>query len=245
MTSPEIVVDRSSPIPLYFQVAEQFAAAIQRGDLAPGDRLDSELQLADRLGLSRPTVRQAIQHLVDKGLIVRRRGVGTQVVRGEVRRAVELTSLHDDLARAGRQPSTSVLELSTVGCPAKVAAALGVDADSPVQHLRRLRFADGEPLAVMENWLPLDPVRLTLDVLQARGLYAILRAAGVRIRSAQQRIGARAATAAEAQMIGERRGAPLLTMTRTAYDDQGRHVEYGEHLYRASRYALEVTVAER
>ncbi|OKI48936.1 GntR family transcriptional regulator [Micromonospora sp. CB01531] len=245
MTSPEIVVDRSSPIPLYFQVAEQFAAAIQRGDLAPGDRLDSELQLADRLGLSRPTVRQAIQHLVDKGLIVRRRGVGTQVVRGEVRRAVELTSLHDDLARAGRQPSTSVLELATVGCPAKVAAALEVDADSPVQHLRRLRFADGEPLAVMENWLPIDPIRLTLDVLQARGLYAILRAAGVRIRSAQQRIGARAATAAEAQMIGERRGAPLLTMTRTAYDDQGRHVEYGEHLYRASRYALEVTVAER
>jgi DNA-binding GntR family transcriptional regulator len=245
VTSPEIVVDRSSPVPLYFQVAEQFAAAIQRGDLTPGDRLDSELQLADRLGLSRPTVRQAIQHLVDKGLIVRRRGVGTQVVRSEVRRTVELTSLHDDLARAGRQPSTSVLELATVGCPAKVAAALGVDADSPVQHMRRLRFADGEPLAVMENWLPLDPVRLTLDTLQARGLYAILRAAGVRIRSAQQRIGARAATAAEAQMIGERRGAPLLTMTRTAYDDQGRHVEHGEHLYRASRYALEVTVAER
>lgn len=131
MTSPEIVVDRSSPVPLYFQVAEQFAAAIQRGDLAPGDRLDSELQLADRLGLSRPTVRQAIQHLVDKGLIVRRRGVGTQVVRGEVRRAVELTSLHDDLARAGRQPSTAVLELATVGCPAKVAAASGWSRTAP------------------------------------------------------------------------------------------------------------------
>ncbi|MEU2615792.1 GntR family transcriptional regulator [Micromonospora sp. NPDC007271] len=245
MTSPEIAIDRSSPVPLYFQVAEQFAAAIQRGELAPGDRLDSELQLADRLGLSRPTIRQAIQHLVDKGLIVRRRGVGTQVVRGEVRRAVELTSLHDDLARAGRQPSTSVLELATVECPAKVAAVLGVDPDSPVQHLRRLRFADGEPLAVMRNWLPLDPVRLTLDALQTRGLYAILRASGLRVRSAHQRIGARAATAAEAQMLGERRGAPLLTMTRTAYDDQGRHLEYGEHIYRASRYALDVTVAER
>ncbi|WP_319460270.1 GntR family transcriptional regulator [Micromonospora sp. RTP1Z1] len=245
MTDPEIVVDRSSPVPLYFQVAEQFSAAIQRGDLAPGDRLDSELQLADRLGLSRPTVRQAIQHLVDKGLIVRRRGVGTQVVRGQVRRAVELTSLHDDLARAGRQPSTSVLELATVACPAEVAAALGVTAGGEVQHLRRLRFADGEPLAVMENWLPLDLVRLTLDGLQSRGLYAILRAAGLRVRGAQQRIGARAATAAEAQMLGERRGAPLLTMTRTAYDDQGRIVEHGAHIYRASRYALEVTVAER
>ncbi|MBM0238896.1 GntR family transcriptional regulator [Micromonospora sp. ATA32] len=106
VTGPDIAVDRSSPVPLYFQVAQQFAAAIQRGELAPGDRLDSELQLADRLGLSRPTVRQAIQHLVNKGLIVRRRGVGTQVVRGEIRRAVELTSLHDDLVRAGQQPST-------------------------------------------------------------------------------------------------------------------------------------------
>ncbi|SCL29383.1 transcriptional regulator, GntR family [Micromonospora rhizosphaerae] len=245
MTGPEIAVDRSSPVPLYFQVAEQFAAAIQRGELAPGDRLDSELQLADRLGLSRPTVRQAIQHLVDKGLIVRRRGVGTQVVRSEVRRAVELTSLHDDLVRAGQQPSTSVLELAAVACPATAAQALGVPAGAEVQHLRRLRFADGEPLAVMENWLPLDPVRLTLDALQSRGLYALLRAAGLRIRTAHQRIGARAATAAEAQMLGERRGAPLLTMTRTAYDDQGRHVEHGAHIYRAARYALEVTVAER
>ncbi|MER7456616.1 GntR family transcriptional regulator [Micromonospora sp. NPDC126480] len=245
MSGPEIAVDRSSPVPLYFQVAEQFAAAIQRGDLAPGDRLDSELQLADRLGLSRPTVRQAIQHLVDKGLIVRRRGVGTQVVRGEVRRSVELTSLYDDLRRAGQRPSTSVLELATVPCPAEVAAALGVPADSEVRHLRRLRFADGEPLAVMENWLPVDRVRLTIDALQNNGLYGILRAGGVRVRGAHQRIGARAATGAEAQMLGERRGAPVLTMTRTAYDDQGHYVEHGAHIYRASRYSLEVTVAER
>jgi DNA-binding GntR family transcriptional regulator len=245
VTRPQIAVDRSSPVPLYFQVAEQLAAAIQRGDLAPGDRLDSELQLADRLGLSRPTVRQAISHLVDKGLIVRRRGVGTQVVRVEVRRSVELTSLHDDLLRSGQRPSTSVLELATVPCPPEIAAELGVAAESEVQHLRRLRFADSEPLAVMENWLPLDPVRLTIDALQRDGLYAILRTGGIRIRGAHQRIGARAATGAEAKMLGERRGAPVLTMTRTGYDDQGRYVEHGAHIYRASRYSLEVSVAER
>lgn len=245
MYRPRVTVDRSSPVPLYYQLAQQLEAAIRAGELAPGTRLENEVELADRCGLSRPTVRQAIQHLVDRGLLVRKRGVGTQVVRSEIRRPIELTSLHDDLARAGRQPSTSVLELATVECPAKVAAALGVAAGSPVQHLRRLRFADGEPLAVMENWLPPAPVRLSLEALQARGLYAILRAAGVRVRSAHQRIGARAATAAEAQMLGERRNAPLLTMSRTAYDDEGRHVEHGEHIYRASRYALEVTVAER
>ncbi|GAA1870225.1 myo-inositol degradation transcriptional regulator [Asanoa iriomotensis] len=245
MSRPQIAVDRNSPVPLYFQVAEQFAAAIHRGELAPGDRLDSELRLADRLGLSRPTVRQAIQHLVDKGLIVRRRGVGTQVVRVEVRRSVELTSLHDDLLRSGQRPSTSVLELAVVRCPPEVAAALGVAPGTEVQHLRRLPFADGEPLAVMENWLPVDRVRLTIDALQRDGLYGILRAGGIRIRSAHQLIGARAATGAEAHMLGERRGAPVLTMTRTGYDDQGLHVEHGAHIYRATRYSLEVSVAER
>lgn len=245
MNGPDIAVDRSSPVPLYFQVAEQLAAAIGRGELAPGDRLDSELQLADRLGLSRPTVRQAIQHLVDKGLIVRRRGVGTQVTRGAVRRSVELTSLYDDLLRAGQQPTTSVLGLTTVPAPAEVADALGLPAGTKVRHLRRLRFADGEPLAVMENWLPIELVQITVDALQARGLYAILRGAGLTIRGAHQRIGARAATATEARTLGDRRGAPLLTMTRTAYDDHGRGVEHGAHIYRAARYTLEVTVAQR
>lgn len=99
-----IDLDRSSPIPLYFQVAEQISEAIRRGDLIPGSRLDNEILLADRLGLSRPTVRQAIQYLVDKGLLVRKRGVGTQVVHGQVKRSVELTSLYDDLRGAGQSP---------------------------------------------------------------------------------------------------------------------------------------------
>jgi DNA-binding GntR family transcriptional regulator len=163
VTGPEIAVDRTSPVPLYFQVAEQFAAAIERGELAPGDRLDSEIQLADRLGLSRPTVRQAIQHLVNKGLIVRRRGVGTQVVRGQVRRTVELTSLYDDLVRGGQQPTTSVLELTTTPASGEIARALDLPVGAPVLHLRRLRFADGEPLALMQNWLPADVVALNIE----------------------------------------------------------------------------------
>lgn len=245
MAVPRLAVDRSSPVPLYFQVAEQLAAAIQRGELSPGDRLDSEIQLADRLGLSRPTVRQAIQHLVDRGLIVRRRGIGTQVVSGQVRRSVELSSLYDDLLHAGQHPTTSVIELASVPATAEVATALSLPPGAPVHYVRRLRFADGEPLAVMQNWLPDRLVSLDVVTLQQRGLYAILRAAGMTIRGAHQRIGARAASTAEAQLLNERRGAPLLTLTRTAYDDRGRFVEHGVHVYRAGRYSLEVTVAQR
>jgi DNA-binding GntR family transcriptional regulator len=241
----DIDLDRSSPVPLYFQVAEQISEAIRRGDLTPGSRLDNEILLADRLGLSRPTIRQAIQYLVDKGLLVRKRGVGTQVVHGQVKRSVELTSLYDDLRRAGQEPATRVLALAPVPAGEEVARVLGVTPGTEVLRLERLRFAAGEPLALLHNWLPLGLAPLTTETLEERGLYELLRAAGVRMRVANQRIGARAASATEARLLGERRGAPLLTMLRTTYDDQGRAVEHGSHVYRASHYSLEVTLIER
>ncbi|SNT12302.1 transcriptional regulator, GntR family [Streptosporangium subroseum] len=240
-----IDLDRSSPIPLYFQVAEQISEAIRRGDLTPGSRLDNEILLADRLGLSRPTVRQAIQYLVDKGLLVRKRGVGTQVVHGQVKRSVELTSLYDDLRRAGQEPATRVLSLERAPVQEDVAAILGVTIGTEMLRLERIRYASGEPLALLHNWLPLGLAPLTAENLSERGLYELLRAAGVRMRVANQRIGARAATAAEARLLDERRGAPLLTLLRTTYDDQGRAVEHGSHVYRASHYSLEVTLIER
>ncbi|GAA0939828.1 GntR family transcriptional regulator [Nonomuraea longicatena] len=240
-----IDLDRSSPVPLYFQVAEQIAEAIRRGDLAPGARLDNEILLADRLGLSRPTIRQAIQYLVDKGLLVRKRGVGTQVVHGQVKRSVELTSLYDDLRRSGQEPATQVLTLQPRPVAEEIAPILGVEQGTEVLYVERLRFATGEPLALLHNWLPLHLARLTSADLEGRGLYELLRAAGVRMRVANQRIGARAASPAEARLLGERRGAPLLTMVRTTYDDQGRAVEHGSHVYRASHYSLEVTLIER
>lgn len=97
-------LDRTSPVPLYYQLAQQLEAAIEHGALAPGNLLGNEIDLSTRLGLSRPTVRQAIQSLVDKGLLVRRRGVGTQVVHSQVKRPLELSSLYDDLEAAGQGP---------------------------------------------------------------------------------------------------------------------------------------------
>ncbi|GIH80512.1 GntR family transcriptional regulator [Planobispora longispora] len=240
-----IDLDRSSPVPLYFQVAEQISEAIRRGDLPPGSRLDNEIMLADRLGLSRPTIRQAIQYLVDKGLLVRKRGVGTQVVHGQVKRSVELTSLYDDLRRAGQEPVTRVLSLETAPAQEEIAAVLGLEPGAEVLRMERIRYAAGEPLALLHNWLPSGLAPLTAETLSERGLYELLRSAGVRMRVANQRIGARAATAVEARLLDERRGAPLLTMVRTAYDDQGRAVEHGSHIYRASHYSLEVTLIER
>ena len=100
-----VELDRSSPVPLYYQLAQAIEAAIRDGDLAPGDRFENELALAKRLTLSRPTTRRAIQELVDKGLLVRKRGVGTQVVQNPVHRRVELPGANHEVARLPRRAS--------------------------------------------------------------------------------------------------------------------------------------------
>jgi DNA-binding GntR family transcriptional regulator len=238
-----ITVDRSSPVPLYYQVAQVLEQAIETGDLAPGERLDNEIALAESLGLSRPTMRRAIQYLVDRGLLVRKRGVGTQVVHRAVRRPVELTSLHDDLAAEGRSPRTEVLRLEKVHASDTVAHVLGVAEGTTVLALERLRFADDEPLALLRNYLPNGIVTLTEDLLRTAGLYQTMRSAGVRPHLASQVVGARTATSGEARLLTESRGAPLLTMRRTAYDETGRVVEYGDHVYRASVYSFEFVLA--
>ncbi|MGH3098848.1 MAG: GntR family transcriptional regulator [Streptosporangiales bacterium] len=238
----DIVVEYASPIPLYFQVASQLEAAIDSGALPPGARLDNEVSLAERLGLSRPTVRQAIQSLVDKGMVVRKRGVGTQVVLNRVKRPLELSSLYDDLAEIDQKPSTRVLVNEVVGAPAGIAGPLGVPEDTEVSRFVRVRYARGEPIARLENYLPGDVVRPTTAELEARGLYQLLRAAGVRLHAAQQTIGARSATREESDLLEEPKGAPLLTMERSTYSPEGSTVEYGSHVYRASRYSFNVSL---
>ncbi|MFF5158066.1 GntR family transcriptional regulator [Streptomyces sp. NPDC000348] len=245
LTTLDFALDRGSPVPLYHQLAQQLEAAIEQGVLAPGNLLGNEVDLSVRLGLSRPTVRQAIQSLVDKGLLVRRRGVGTQVVHSKVRRPLELSSLYDDLEAAGQGPTTQVVRNETVPAPADVAAALGLAEGGEVVLLERLRRTHGQPVALLCNYLP--PGLLDLDGarLEATGLYRMMRSAGLTLHSARQTVGARAATAREGARLDEKEGAALLTMERTAYDDTGRPVEYGTHVYRASRYSFDFQLLVR
>ncbi len=239
-------LDRSSPVPLYFQVAQAMEAAIGDGRLPPGSRLDNEVHLAEVLGLSRPTMRRAMQHLVDKGVLVRRRGIGTRVVQPKVRRPLGLSSLYEDLRSSGQEPTTRVMSLDVVPAGAEVAAALRVEPGDDVTTVVRLRSAGGRPIARLTNWLPHTipglAEALTVEALAAHGLYEVVRGVGIHLHAADQSIGARTATADEARLLGETRGAALLTMQRTAFDDHGRVVEYRAHVYAASRYTFELSM---
>lgn len=235
-------LDRSGPVPLYFQVSRRLEDAIRSGEIPPGARLENEIEISRRLRLSRPTVRHAIQTLVNKGLLVRRRGVGTQVVQGRVTRAVELTSLYEDLENAHHRPATLVLTHELQPASETTAEALGVATGTEVLFLRRVRSTDGVPVAVLENYLPHEFADITAAQLTERGLYQILRARGVAIRVARQRIGARAERGDEARLLDIAPGSPLLTMDRVAYDTSGRAVEFGTHCYRPDKYSFETTL---
>jgi len=238
-------LDRSGPIPLYYQVAKRMQDAIESGDLPPGARIENELKLAEHLGISRPTIRRAIQELVDQGLLVRRRGVGTQVVRGRLTRSVELTSLYDDLSLSNRSPTTTVLLHEAVVPSAEVLESLTLPAGTEVLHIRRLRFTDGVPFALLENFLPPEFLTLTAESFEKHGLYQLMRSRGTTMRVARQTIGARTSTKEEATLFDQKPGSPVLTMSRTLFDQSGHAVEFGVHSYRPDLYSLEVTLVEK
>lgn len=236
-------IDRQSPIPLYFQVARHLENAIASGAIPAGTLFENEIDLAATLGVSRPTMRRAMEELSDKGLIIRRRGIGTRVVQPKVRRSLELTSLYDDLAAGGQQPTTRVLSFERIPADTEVSQHLRLDEGTDVLRITRLRSAQGSPIAVLTNYLPAGIGSITREDLEARGLYMLLRQSGVHLFSAAQTVGARIATADEADLLDEPHGCALLTMQRDTMDDNGVIVEYATNIYAASRYSFETLLS--
>lgn len=238
-------LERTGPVPLYYQISSRLERAIREGVIPAGARLENEISIGEKLGLSRPTVRRAIQELVDKGLLVRRRGIGTQVVQARVSRPVELTSLHEDLSHSGIKPATRVLSLERVPADEPTAQLLNIAVGTEITRIRRLRSADGTPMAVLENLLPPEFADITAEQLEHKGLYEMLRARGVTIKVANQTIGARRTQADEHELLDLPKGSPLLTMDRVAFDQGGRVVEAGHHCYRPDLYSFSTTLVAR
>jgi DNA-binding GntR family transcriptional regulator len=237
-----MVLDRESPVPLYFQLAQHLESDIRSGALKSGDRLENEVKIAEDLGLSRPTVRAAFRYLVERELVHRRQGHGTVVTAEKVNRPVRLSSLFDDLATTGKRPTTQVLRNELVKASDLVKEALGLGEDRLVTYLERLRYGDDEPIALMHNYYPSSLGAFSSELLEEHGFYELLRASGIYPARAMQRISAKNASTLEARLLNEAKGTALVTMERTTYDDQGVAIEFAQHVYRASRYSLVSTV---
>lgn len=237
----DIDIDRDSSVPLYQQISEPLEKAIISGEVSPGQLIEDEISMARRLEVSRPTARRSLQELVNRGLLTRRRGVGTRVTPSQIHRPLELSSLNDDLINAGYKPTTRVLSYEVIEAGQEEAQMLGLKEGDGVLLSSRLRSVDGQPLAILTNHLPLD-LAPSWKEMQDYGLYECFARRNVKIASARQIIGAREATVEEAELLSEEPKAPLLTMARTAYTPDGRIVEVGNHVYRPSLYSFRFTL---
>lgn len=239
--SPRIVLDRTSGIPLYEQIAQPIERDILSGALPAGAMIEDEVSMSQRLDVARPTARRALQELANKGLLTRRRGVGTQVTPPHVHRPMRLSSLNQDLVDAGFKPSTKVLAYQVREASKEEAVKLEISPGEGVLSIQRLRFADAHPLAILNNLVPLDLAPSWQD-LGNLGLYRCLQDKGIEITAAKQEVCARGATAQEAELLGESVGAPLLTMQRIGLTAEGRVVEVGSHVYRPTLYSFQFSL---
>ncbi|MFZ2479949.1 MAG: GntR family transcriptional regulator, partial [Propioniciclava sp.] len=214
---------------------------ITSGAIPPGRLLEDEVSLAKRLEVSRPTARRALQDLVGRGLLTRRRGAGTRVTPTHVHRPIALTSLNDDLRAAGYTTRTDVLSYEVILAGEEEADLLKCPMGSELVKIERLRWADEDPLGLMSNLIPVD-VAPSLTDLVSKGLYQGFTERSVHLASADQVVGARPASDRERELLEIEDHSSVLTIERTSYDSTGRVVEYGKHAYTADRYTVRLTL---
>jgi GntR family transcriptional regulator len=212
----------------------------------PGSRLGAERELAERLGVSRSTIRAALADLERSGTIRRGRGRGGGIFVAErkVERDLEtVTGLPAYLRRQGFESDARVLSTATIEADGEAAAELGLEAGALVLEVVRVRLADGEPISLERALFPADRFPGLLDRSLAGSLYELLREHyGLRTGEAEERIEVVAAGGAEARLLGLQRGAPLLAVARTAWDADGRAFERSHDLFRGDRARIVVHV---
>lgn len=241
-------LDENAPTPLWFQIAERLRCAVEAGTFAPGDTLPSEAQLNRQFGVSRATSRAALNQLETAGLIVRRSGKGSIVLRKRVDQPVEeMAGFSEDMRRRGLVPSYRVLEAGQKPAPVDVAEALEVTPKTEVFQSRRLLLADGEPIGMAISWLPPRLFRTqpypTSKELENGSLYAWLeKNCGVTIKRAREYIEATGTDILLAEKLDVPAGFPLLVARRQSFDVQNKPAEYVILCFRSDRYRFHLEV---
>ncbi|WP_299418018.1 GntR family transcriptional regulator [uncultured Sulfitobacter sp.] len=220
--------------------------AITRGDYAVGCVLPAEQKLAASLGVSRVTVRRALDTIEADGLIARRAGAGTTVCARPARpsMAADFTTLMPQVVQMGHETTARLLAFSYGLPPAAVASAMQLAPDERVQTAVRLRLVEDQPFSHLTTYVPEHIAQnYTEAELATAPLFSLLERSGVQVETADQSVSATLASPEVAGHLGLSVGAPLLSLNRVVRDEQGRGVEYLAALYRPDMFKLEMTLS--
>jgi GntR family transcriptional regulator len=238
----EFELDEANPTPLYLQLADQIRSRIGDGQIKVGDALPSERELSLSGGISRVTVRKALDTLLREGLLSRRHGSGTYIAPRIEQSAGLLVGFTTDMSNRGLEPGAVWIERGVGVATPEEALTLALSVDAKVLRLARVRTANDEPLAIERAVVPAALLSKPDEV--GHSLYAALAARNHRPVRGLQRLQASLATVAEAKLLSIPVGAAILRIERRAFSAEGRPVEFTRSAYRGDRYDFITEVRE-
>ncbi|MEH7223991.1 GntR family transcriptional regulator [Bacillus sp. JJ1566] len=235
------MIKKNSPVPIYFQIEQQVREKIEKKELKPGDMIPSEREFAEKYQISRMTVRQAINNLVNEGYLQRVRGKGTFVAVKKFEKNVQkLTGFSEDMRSRGLEPETRVLSFIVIEADSLIASRLKVEEKAKVYQIERLRLADKEPIAYEVFYMSADLVPdLTWEEAE-RSIFKHVEEKGLYIVSGVQEVEAITAHKREASILGIKVGAPILYIQQVSQLEEQQPLEYVKSYYRADRYKYKV-----
>ncbi|GAA2829711.1 GntR family transcriptional regulator [Kribbella solani] len=229
------------PAPKHQQVRDSLAAEIRR--LEPHSALASERDLATTHGVSRATIRIALDALSDAGVVYRVQGAGTFAAGPAISKTLSLSSFTEDMEVRGWTASSRLLAADQVPAGGKIADDLGIAAEDEVIRVSRIRLADGTPICMETVHLAADGVPGLLDHDLSTSLYGILEAEyGLRVVRAEQVVRSVVMDVGEAALLGQPPGSAALRVHRIGLDQRDRPIESTTSMYRGDMYDLRFAV---
>jgi GntR family transcriptional regulator len=238
-------IDRRTPVPLYFQIAEQLREEMRDRKMRPGDLLTTDERVQQEFGVSRATARKAVDELVDEGLVERVTGKGTFLTKPRLQVPLPLMlSFTEELERRGMRPRTRVVSVGWAPAGKHAGHALGIEAKTRVLRLERIRYADDRPVLHTVDVLP-DNLGIGPQEDFSGSLYRLVESHGVRLAECQNIITASVTDRRLGKLLQVKAGFPVLALRRTSYDAEGRPVLYEDAACRGDLYSYAVRLARQ
>lgn len=242
-------INKSSPVPMYFQIKQEIIKLIKNKTYTTGDQLPTELEFCESLDISRPTIRQALQELIAEGYITRQKAKGTFVSKPKVDGFFfkRLQNYNEEMKSLGLKPSTKVLKTTVEEANDIVSETLKTK--DAVFHLERLRFADDDPMVYVHTYIPMHlykDIHLHNFASDDTSLYDIMKNQyNHPIAYVDRTIEAKNATSEIASLLNIKKGMAIYTITTIAYDENDVPVEYSEAYYRGDRNKFSIRLVQQ
>ncbi|WNB93928.1 GntR family transcriptional regulator [Bacillus sp. NEB1478] len=231
------MIDKTSPVPLYYQIEEAIKNKIDKGEWEPGSMISSEREFAENYEVSRMTVRQAINNLVNDGYLTRRKGKGTFVSGKKIeQKLLGLTSFTEDMKARGYNPASKLVSFQIIQANHQIAKVLEISHNDEIYEIKRVRLANDVPMAIETTFVPVQLIHLQESHFQEGSLYSQVEQAGFNIDYATQSLEASIAREKESEILEIAKGAPVLLIQRLTYLTTGKPLEVVHSVYRGDRY---------